>query len=63
MFLFLVPWLDLQGQSSSHLGSIQGTEVNYCPHIDMKLDGRSSPGASQTDMLGEDWMIVGVSTN
>ena len=37
-----------------------GTEINYCPHIDMKTaDDKVVPWlASQTDMLADDWQIV-----
>ena len=38
----------------------EGTEVNYCPHIDMKTaDNKIVPWlASQTDVLADDWDIV-----
>ena len=38
----------------------EGTEVNYCPHIDMKTaDNKIVPWlASQTDVLADDWHIV-----
>ena len=38
----------------------EGTEVNYCPHIDMKTaDNKIVPWlASQTDVLADDWCIV-----
>ena len=38
----------------------EGTEIDYCPHIDMKTaDGKVVPWlASQTDVLAEDWVIV-----
>ena len=38
----------------------EGTEVNYCPHIDMKTaDNKIVPWlASQTDVLADDWYIV-----
>ena len=63
MFLFLVsgsnfivnrePLLSIMGE---------GTTVTYRPHIDMKdAEGKVVPWlASQTDMLAEDWQIVGI---
>ena len=38
----------------------EGTEVNYCPHIDMKTaDNKIVPWlASQTDVLADDWYII-----
>ena len=38
----------------------EGTMMNYCPHIDMKMaDDKIVPWlASQTDVLSDDWMIV-----
>ena len=38
----------------------EGTEITYCPHIDMKTaDGSCVPWlASQTDVLAEDWLVV-----
>jgi len=62
MFIFLVngskfivnrePLLSIMGE---------GTEVNYHAHIDMKTaDDMVVPWlCSQTDMLAEDWCIVG----
>lgn len=39
---------------------VQGTEVEYLPHIDMKYaDGTLGVWVpSQTDVLAEDWVIV-----
>lgn len=39
----------------------EGTEVTYRPHIDMKtVDDEFVPWvASQSDMLAEDWLVVG----
>ena len=60
MFVFLVggskfivnrePLLSILGE---------GTEVNYCPHIDMKCaDGSIVPWlASQTDLMADDWVF------
>ena len=38
----------------------EGTEINYCPHVDMKTaDGKIVPWlASQTDVLAEDWAVI-----
>ena len=61
MFLFLVLGSTFKG-SLAPLNTIypEGTEINYCPHIDMKTaDGKIVPWlASQTDVLAEDWEIV-----
>jgi hypothetical protein len=61
MFLFLVDgskFIVNREPLKSILGA--GTEVNYCPHIDMKTaDGKIVPWvASQTDLLASDWVIV-----
>lgn len=61
MFLFLVPGSTFNVSRPPLLGIYpEGTEINYCPHIDMKTaDGKIVPWlASQTDMLAEDWVIV-----
>jgi hypothetical protein len=61
MFLFLVPGSTFKVSRAPLLGVYpEGTEINYCPHIDMKTaDGKVVPWlASQTDMLAEDWEIV-----
>lgn len=61
MFLFLVPGSTFKVNRPPLLGIYpEGTEINYCPHIDMKTaDGKVVPWlASQTDVLAEDWMIV-----
>lgn len=38
----------------------EGTEITYCPHIDMRTaDGSIVPWlAAQTDLLANDWGIV-----
>ena len=61
MFLFLVPGSTFKVNRSPLLGiHPEGTEVNYCSHIDMKTaDDKVVPWlASQTDVLAEDWDIV-----
>lgn len=61
MFLFLVPGSTFKVNRPPLLGIYhEGTEINYCPHIDMKTaDEKVVPWlASQTDMLAEDWQIV-----
>lgn len=61
MFLFLVPGSTFKVNRPPLLGIYEeGTEINYCPHIDMKTaDGKIVPWlASQTDVLADDWGIV-----
>lgn len=61
MFLFLVPGSTFKVSRPPLLGIYpDGTEINYCPHIDMKTaDNKVVPWlASQTDVLAEDWEIV-----
>lgn len=61
MFLFLVPGSTFKVNRAPLLGIYpEGTEVNYCPHIDMKTaDNKVVPWlASQTDVLAEDWVLV-----
>lgn len=61
MFLFLVPGSTFKVNRPPLLGIYpEGTEINYCPHIDMKTaDGKIVPWlASQTDVLAEDWGFV-----
>lgn len=61
MFLFLVPGSTFKVNRPPLLGIYpKGTEINYCPHIDMKTaDGMVVPWlASQTDVLAEDWVIA-----
>lgn len=62
MFLFLVPGSTFKVNRAPLLGIYpEGTEINYCPHIDMKTaDGKVVPWlASQTDVLSEDWQLLG----
>ncbi len=62
MFLFLVPGSTFQVNRPPLLGIYpEGTEINYCPHIDMRTaDNKIVPWlASQTDVLAEDWNLVG----
>jgi hypothetical protein len=61
MFLFLVPGSTFKVNRAPLMGIYpEGTEINYCPHIDMKTaDGSVVPWlASQTDVLSEDWGVV-----
>ena len=61
MFLFLVPGSVFKVNRAPLLGIYpEGTEINYCPHIDMKTaDEKIVPWlASQTDVLAEDWGVV-----
>lgn len=61
MFLFLVPGSTFKVNRAPLLGIYpEGTEINYCPHIDMKTaDGKIVPWlASQTDVLADDWVAV-----
>lgn len=62
MFLFLVPGSTFKVNRPPLLGIYpEGTEINYCPHIDMRTaDGKIVPWlCSQTDALAKDWEIVG----
>ena len=62
MFLFLVPGSVFTVNRHPLLGIYpEGTEVEYHAHIDMKTaQGYVVPWlASQTDMLSNDWTIVG----
>lgn len=61
MFLFLVPGSTFIINRAPLLGIYpEGTEINYCPHIDMKTaDNKIVPWlASQTDVLADDWDTV-----
>lgn len=61
MFLFLVPGSQFRVNRPPLLGIYpEGTEIDYCPHIDMKtVDGTIVPWlASQTDVLADDWQLV-----
>ncbi len=61
MFIFLVPGSTFIVNRPPLLGIYpEGTEINYCPHIDMKTaDGKIVPWlASQTDVLADDWTLV-----
>ncbi|OWY39345.1 hypothetical protein CEK28_08475 [Xenophilus sp. AP218F] len=61
MFLFLVPGSRFNVSRPPLLGIYpEGTEINYCPHIDMRTaDGKIVPWlASQTDVLAEDWELL-----
>lgn len=61
MFLFLVPGSTFKVSRPPLLGIYpEGTEISYCPHIDMKTaDGKVVPWlCSQTDALAEDWQVI-----
>jgi hypothetical protein len=61
MFLFLVKGSKFKANRPPILGIYEeGTEVNYCPHIDIKTaDDSIVPWlASQLDVLAEDWIIL-----
>lgn len=62
MFLFLVSGSTFQVNRPPLLGIYdEGTTINYRPHIDMRTaDGEIVPWvASQSDLLVDDWFIVG----
>jgi len=61
MFLFLVQGSTFKVNRPPLLGIYpEGTEVTYCPHIDMKTaDDKVVPWlASQTDVLADDWGVI-----
>lgn len=61
MYVFLVPGSTFTVNRPPLLGIFdEGTEINYCPHIDMKTaDGKIVPWlASQTDVMAEDWGVL-----
>lgn len=61
MFLFLVHGSTFKVSRAPLLGIYpEGTEINYCPHIDMKTaDDKVVPWlASQTDVLADDWSVI-----
>ena len=60
MFLYLVPGSTFAVNRPPLLGIYAlGTEIRYCPHIDMRTaDGSCVPWlASQTDLLADDWEV------
>ena len=62
MFLFLVPGSTFKVNRPPLLGIYpEGTEVDYHAHIDMKTaQGYVVPWlASQSDLLSDDWELVG----
>jgi hypothetical protein len=62
MFLFLVPGSTFAVNRPPLLGIYaEGTTIEYCPHIDMRTaDGKIVPWlCSQSDMLADDWGVVG----
>lgn len=63
MFLFYVPGSKITVTEGRPLARALpvGTEIEYLPHLDMKTaDGKVVPWlASQTDLLAEDWEVVG----
>ena len=61
MFVFLVPGSTFKVSRLPLLGIYpEGTEINYCPHIDMKTaDDKIVPWViSQTDIMADDWFVV-----
>ena len=61
MFLFIVPGSTFKVSRPPLLGIYpEGTEINYCPHIDMRTsDGKVVPWlCSQIDAIAEDWQVV-----
>ncbi len=62
MFLFLVPGSTFKVNRPPLMGIYpEGTEIRYHAHIDMKTaDDMVVPWlASQTDLLSDDWEVVG----
>lgn len=62
MFLFLTEGRDVPNNKERSFADFDGDTVKVCSHIDMKAaDGSFVTGwlASQTDMLADDWCIVG----
>lgn len=62
MFLFFVPGSKFTVNRAPLLGIYpEGTEISYRAHVDMKTaQGDVVPWlCSQTDMLAEDWVVVG----
>ena len=63
IFLFLVAGSNFKVNREPLLSIMgEGTEVTYRPHIDMKdAEGKIVPWlASQTDLMADDWGVVGV---
>lgn len=61
MFLFLVNGSTFKVNRPPLLGIYpEGTEINYCPHVDMKTaDDKVVPWlCSQTDLLALDWELA-----
>lgn len=61
MFVFVVPGSRFAVNREPLLSILgEGTEVDYHPHIDMKLaDGRITPWlAAMPDLFAEDWYVV-----
>ena len=62
MFIFLVPGSEFVVNRPPLLGIYpEGTKIKYHAHVDMKTaDGQVVPWlCSQTDMLADDWEVVG----
>jgi Protein of unknown function (DUF2829) len=62
MFLYLVPGSQFTVNRPPLLGIYpEGTHIQYRAHIDMRTaDGSCVPWvASQTDILAEDWVVIG----
>ena len=63
MFIFLVPGSNFIVNREPLLSILgEGSEVTYRPHIDMRdAQGKIVPWlASQTDILADDWNVVGL---
>ncbi len=63
MFVFLVAGSNFKVNREPLLSIMgEGAEVTYRPHIDMKdAEGKVVPWlASQTDILADDWGVVGI---
>ena len=61
MYIYYVPGSVFEVNRAPLLGIYPtGTEIKYCPHIDMRTaDGSHVPWlASQTDILADDWELV-----
>lgn len=63
MFLFYVPGSTFKVNRAPLLGIYaEGTEVTYCPHIDIKTaTGEIAVWtASQTDIMADDWKEIDI---
>jgi hypothetical protein len=58
----IIPAGDARGGIALSMANDSFEKIEICPHVDMKsADGKCVVGwlASQTDMLAEDWCVVG----